>query len=195
MDGGNREIGRTWAYHDATKHSEWSVRSSPHYLDWANQPIPLKIYTTVDPIPLPREAAQSGISALSAISATSVENRGEHIPSLSDLARILYFSAGITKKKTYPGGEIYFRAASCTGALYEFELYVVCTDLSGLKAGIYHFGPGDFALRLLRAGDYRSVLARATAGEESVTHAPVAIVCAGTYWRNAWKYRTRTYRH
>jgi len=195
MGGGNRDIERAWAYHDATKHSEWSVRSSPHYLDWANQPISLKIYTTLDPIPLPREAAQSGISALSAISATSVENGGERIPSLSDLARVLYFSAGITKKKTYPGGEIYFRAASCTGALYEFELYVVCTDLSGLKAGIYHFGPGDFALRLLRAGDYRSVLARATAGEESVTHAPVTIVCAGTYWRNAWKYRTRTYRH
>jgi SagB-type dehydrogenase family enzyme len=64
-----------------------------------------------------------------------------------------------------------------------------------LKAGIYHFGPGDFALRLLRAGDYRPVLAEATAGEPSVLYAPVTIVFTGTYWRNAWKYRTRTYRH
>jgi SagB-type dehydrogenase family enzyme len=191
----NDDTSRAWAYHNATKHSEWSVQTNRHYLDWANQPLPLKIYTTLDPIPLPRDADQTGISALSAISATDVASDAERIPTLADLVRILYFSAGITKKKTYPGGEIYFRAASCTGALYEFELYVVCADLPGLKAGLYHFGPGDFALRLLRAGDFRGVLVDASAREESVAHAPVTIVCTGTYWRNAWKYRARTYRH
>jgi SagB-type dehydrogenase family enzyme len=191
----NPDIGRAWAYHNATKHSEWSIRSSPHYLDWANQPIPLKIYTTLDPIPLPRDAEQTGISALSAISAAGVPATGEKIPPLADLTRILYFSAGITKKKTYPGGEIYFRAASCTGALYEFELYIVCGDLPDLKAGLYHFGPGDFALRLLRPGDHRSLIVNATAHEESAARAPVIIISAGTYWRNAWKYGARTYRH
>jgi SagB-type dehydrogenase family enzyme len=190
----NRDTSRSWAYHNATKHSEWSIRASPHYLDFANQPISLKIYTTIDPIPLPRDADQTGVSALSAIASTGTPPVGS-VPTLNDLARILYFSAGITKKKTYPGGEIYFRAASCTGALYEFELYVVCCDLQGLPAGVYHFGPGDFALRLLRAGDYRAILGHATAQEESVIHAPVVIICTGTYWRNAWKYRTRTYRH
>src|SRR5207237_1383677 len=150
------------------------------------QPLPLKIYTTLDPIPLPRDADQTGISALSAISAAEIAATGEVIPTLKDLARILYFSAGITKKKSYPGGEMYYRAASCTGALYEFELYIVCADLPDLKAGVYHFGPGDFALRLLRTGDYRGVLGQ---------RAPAVIVCAGTYWRNAWKYRERTYRH
>src|SRR5262245_25891105 len=182
----NREPRHAWVYHDATKHSEWSLRASPHYLDWANQPLPLKIYTTLEPIPLPRDADQTGISALSAISATEVATQGRRLPSLADLARILYFSAGITKKKTYPGGEMYFRAASCTGALYEFELYIVCGELQGLRAGVYHFGPGDFALRLLRTGDYRGALE---------LHASAAIICAGTYWRNAWKYRARTYRH
>src|SRR5215510_10223590 len=191
----NDDTNKAWAYHNATKHSEWSVQSSRHYLDWANQPLPLKIYTTLDPIPLPRDADQTGISALSAISATEASVEGERIPTLADLVRILYFSAGITKKKTYPGGEIYFRAASCTGALYEFELYVVCANLPGLTAGLYHFGPGDFALRLLRAGDFRGVLVDASAREESIMHAPVTIICAGTYWRNAWKYRARTYRH
>jgi SagB-type dehydrogenase family enzyme len=195
MRGLNRDIGRALAYHNATKHSEWSVRSNPHYLDWANQPLPFKIYTTLDPIPLPRDAAATGVSTHDAISTTTVTASGESMPALDDLARILFFSAGITKKRTFPGGELYFRAASCTGALYQFELYVVCADLPGLPAGVYHFGPGDFALRRLRAGDYRSVLVHATAGEESVERAPITIVCAGTYWRNAWKYRTRAYRH
>jgi len=191
----NNEISRAWNYHNATKHSQWSVHSSRHYLDFANQPIPLKIYTTIDPIPLPRNADQTGISALSAISTPEVTSETDAIPSVADLARLLFFSAGITKKRSYSGGEMYFRAASCTGALYEFELYLVCGNLPDLQAGIYHFSPGDFALRLLRAGDYRGVLAEATAGEPSVRHAPVTIVCTGTYWRNAWKYRTRTYRH
>jgi SagB-type dehydrogenase family enzyme len=195
QDSPNWDISRTWTYHNATKHSDWSIRASPHYLDWTNQPILLKIYTTVDPIPLPRDADQTGIAALSAISAINIKDDSEKIPVLQDLARLLYFSAGITKKKTYPGGEIYFRAASCTGALYQFELYLVCGDLPDLKAGVYHFGPGDFALRLLRAGDYRGALVDATAGEPSVAHAPAVIICAGTYWRNAWKYRTRAYRH
>jgi SagB-type dehydrogenase family enzyme len=182
----NHEIRHAWEYHNATKHSEWSIRSSRHYLDWANQPLALKIYTTLEPIPLPRDADQTGVSALSAISATETYVEGESTPTLEDLARIFYFSAGITRKKTYPGGEIYFRAASCTGALYEVELYFVCDDLPGLNAGVYHFGPGDFALRQLRAGDYRGVFGLS---------APVVVVCTGTYWRNSWKYGARTYRH
>jgi SagB-type dehydrogenase family enzyme len=200
---GNRDTAQAWAYHNATKHSEWSVRSNRHFLDWANQPLPLKIYTTLEPIPLPRDAEQTGVSALSAIAASSVSTQEETLPTVADLARILYFSAGITRKKTYSGGEIYYRAASCTGALYEFELYVVCGDMPDggmentrqLKAGVYHFGPGDFALRQLRSGDHRGVLVEATAHEQSVVQAPVTIIFAGTYWRNAWKYRTRTYRH
>jgi hypothetical protein len=31
--------------------------------------------------------------------------------------------------------------------------------------------------------------------EPSVAHAPATIICTGTYWRNAWKYQARTYRH
>ena len=42
-----------WAYHNATKHSLHSVRSGRHVLDWPNRPLPFKIYTTLEPIPLP----------------------------------------------------------------------------------------------------------------------------------------------
>ena len=31
--------------------------------------------------------------------------------------------------------------------------------------------------------------------EPAVDHAPATIICTGTYWRNAWKYQARTYRH
>lgn len=192
----NRDLEATWIYHNGTKHSYWSIRSNPHYLDWANQPLPFKIYPTLDPLSLPRDVQPTGAAALAAISQAAVVSEGQAaVPDLKSLGRILYFSAGITRKKTYPGGEIFFRAASCTGALYEVELYLVCGDLPDLEAGVYHFGVADFALRKLRSGDYREVLVRATAGEPGVSHAPATIVCTATYWRNAWKYQARTYRH
>jgi SagB-type dehydrogenase family enzyme len=191
----NRDLAAAWAYHDGTKHSFWSVRHSAHYLDWPNKPLPFKIYTQLDPIQLPREVPPLEMPALEAISATEAEVTGDAVPDLKDLVQVLYYSAGITKSKTYPGGEILFRAASCTGALYEIELYLVCGNLPDLEAGVYHFNPGDLALRRLRAGDYRGVMARATGQEPAVTSAPVTIICTGTYWRNAWKYQARTYRH
>ncbi|MGA7169605.1 MAG: SagB family peptide dehydrogenase [Candidatus Sulfotelmatobacter sp.] len=138
---------------------------------------------------------QTRVTALSAISEPAPSSRADSVPGLQDLARLLYFSAGITKQRAYPGGEIYFRAAACTGALYEIELYVVTGDLPGLDAGVYHFNPADVSLRLLRKDDFRGNLAQATAMEPAVAHAPATIVCTGTYWRNAWKYQARTYRH
>ena len=67
--------------------------------------------------------------------------------------------------------------------------------LPGLAAGVYHFGAAEFGLRQLRSGDFRQALADATGSDASVAHAPVTIICTGTYWRNAWKYHSRTYRH
>jgi SagB-type dehydrogenase family enzyme len=183
-----------WKYHEATKHSYASIHNNTHYMDWNNQPLPFKIYPTLEPMRLPSEVRQSGVAALSAI-AERVPAQTSAAPDLEAVAQLLYLSAGITRRRKYSGGELYFRAAACTGALYEVELYLVCGELGGLEAGVYHFGPAEFALRKLRAGDYRGVLVDATGGEAAIAHAPLTIICTCTYWRNAWKYQARTYRH
>ena len=215
----NQDLEALWNYHKATKHSYQSVRSNAHYLDWANYPLPFKIYSELEPIPLPREWPQTEGGAFAAIGGMGILGRfksaEQPLPSgrgsvfvsddapavshaslnLTTLAAILYHTAGITRHRSRPGGEIYFRAAACTGALYEVELYLVCGQLTDLDAGVYHFNPLDFSLRKLRGGDYRGVLVRSTASEPSIEHALATIVCTGTYWRNAWKYQARTYRH
>lgn len=183
-----------WAYHNHTKHTYESVRSSPQGLDWPNQPIPYKIYTDFEPIPLPEPLAPDTPGALDAIA--DVAQALLPVPlDVPTIASVLHYSAGITKTLKFPGGEMPFRAASCTGALYHIDLYLVCGDLTGLEAGVYHFGVHDHALRRLRGGDYRGVLVQATAGESAVAAAPGILVAASTYWRNAWKYRERAYRH
>ena len=87
------------------------------------------------------------------------------------------------------------RAASATGALYPIEIYVVSQDMPGLKAGVYHFCPGDFSLTKLRSGDHRSSLADAAGDSSSILHSPVTLAFTSIAWRNAWKYQARSYRH
>jgi len=190
----NANAEAAWNYHEVTKHSYTSVRTNPHFLDFGNQPLPFKIYPALEPSRMPTEVRQTGVAALSAI-ACSVPAQTNAAPDLEAVAQLLYLSAGITRQRKYSGGEIYFRAAACTGALYEVELYLVCRELANLQAGVYHFAPAEFGLRRLRDGDYRSVLVEATGGEPAIAHAPLIIVCTCTYWRNAWKYQARTYRH
>lgn len=189
----NRDTTHAWDYHDSTKHSYWSVRRNAHYLDWANAPAPFKVYPDLEPIALPTDIGRTGVTALEAIV-------GERMGSYSFLdfnclAGLLYYSAGITKKKEHPQGTIYFRAAACAGALYPVEVYVVCGDIDGLPAGVYHFNPGDHGLRCLRRGDYRGVLINATADRESIASAPATFVYTAITWRSSWKYRARAYRY
>lgn len=190
----NAETAAVRRYHEATKHSPASIRADRHVLDWDNQPLPFKIYPALGLRPLPRHLPSTGVPALRAI-ATTVEPAAETVPTVEQLAYLLFSSAGIVRTKQFPGGTMAFRAASCTGALYEIDLYVACRDLDGLEAGVYHFDPAEFGLRQLRRGDFRAVLGDAAGGRPPVVEAPVLIVSAGTYWRNAWKYRARTYRH
>ena len=56
-----------WTYHNATKHSYRSIRDHAHFLDWANQPVPFKVYPALELLPLPREVRPTGVPALSAI--------------------------------------------------------------------------------------------------------------------------------
>jgi len=112
---------------------------------------------------------------------------------LTELAELLYFSAGLTRKYRFGSELHYMRAASATGALYPIELYVVAGDVAGLEAGVYHFDPLGFQLSRIRKGDYRTELAAAS--NESITLAPATIAFTSMAWKNAWKYEARSYRH
>jgi SagB-type dehydrogenase family enzyme len=197
----NADLQAAWHYHDATKHSLASLRANRRVMDPEIQPRPYKLYRDLDPLPLPRDWAPLETPALDAIAGrvTTADVGGEArvaVPTLTRLARWLLLSAGIMRRVAYANGrEMYFRAAACTGALYHIDVYLVCGPLPELAAGVYHFGPHDFALRRLRAGDYRALVAEATGNNPAIAAAPVVAVYASTFWRNAWKYQARAYRH
>jgi SagB-type dehydrogenase family enzyme len=191
----NRDTRIARKYHQATKHSPLSIRQDPHYLDWSNHPASFKIYPDLNPIPLLAEVPKPAVPALETVKGSAVTRDGQIIPDLRQIAYLLYYSGGITKKLVYPGQTIYFRAAACAGALYPVEMYLVCANLSGLEAGVYHFSPADYALRRLRAGDYRGFLSRACGDEAGIQKAPAVLVYTAITWRSSWKYRARSYRY
>jgi SagB-type dehydrogenase family enzyme len=159
--------GELRAYHEATKHSRARLALGARPLDFENKPVPFKIYRDLPPIPAP-----------------------------DDIARLCLLSNGVLRWRRDRRGERYgFRAAACTGALYHVELYLATADGPDLPAGLYHYGAHDPALRRLRSGDVRGVLVRATGGFSPVASSPMVIVVTSTFWRNAWKYRARAYRH
>jgi SagB-type dehydrogenase family enzyme len=92
--------GAALRYHEATKHSFVSVRTSGHRLDWENRPHPFKEYLELEPGPLPPE-----------------------------LDRLLRVGAGVVRTRTLAGGDPYhFRAYASAGALYPVEIYPVTPD-------------------------------------------------------------------
>ena len=180
-------------FHDVTTHTPNSVRSSGHVLDWDNKPFPFKVYIDAPSIPLPREIDALSTPTLAALSGAGAAPVARL--TFEALTALLYYTAGVTKKRTYPGGaEVLFRAAASTGALYQTEVYVLAGDVDGLAPGVYHFSPGDFVLRRLREGDARAALASAAA-DDSIARRPCTLVLTAIYWRNTWKYQARGYRH
>lgn len=208
----NRETAAARAFHAATSYvrvrdesgAERGLMGTPPRLeepiwqeDWSLEPFPFKVYETLPPIALPRDLAPTALPALAALARSGDEPGGAAMPDLAALARLGLLSNGLLgRQRTSQSGMIVeYRTAGGTGARYHLELYFVCGDLPDLPAGIYHYGAHDHALRLLRAGDHRGALVAATGGEPAVAAAPVIAALTSTFWRNAWRYKARAYRH
>ena len=122
------------AYHEATKHHRGYVAASRR-VDATLVPKQYKRYMGVPEVTLPPPSTAT---------ATTFDAQ--------TLSTLLHYTAGIVRRREVDGRTLEFRAASCTGALYHVEVYVVCGDLGEIGAGVYHYDVPSESLRLLRAG-------------------------------------------
>jgi SagB-type dehydrogenase family enzyme len=182
-------------YHERTKHHPGSMAGGG--LDFDNQPDDHKRYVGREQVDVDGTVAPAAVPALAALAAGDprpddpATRRGVDATTLRTL---VYYAAGVTATTSYKGQTTRFRAASCTGALYHVDLYPVVGEGGPVPAGVYHFDPLTLSLDVLRSGDHRDVLAAASR-DPRVAEAPVTLVAASEWWRNAWKYGDRTYRH
>jgi SagB-type dehydrogenase family enzyme len=191
---GNEYIEAARVFHEITKHSYTSVRSSPHFLDWDNKPIPYKIYPGAASIALPRDLNLSSTPTLAALSSYVPADFSAPIETAS-LTRILFCADGLTRQKRVGDDDYHFRAAASAGALYPIEIYVAAGDVEDLETGLYHFSPADLRMAGLRRGDWRAYIADAAAKRPSILNACAVIAMSAIYWRSEWKYRARAYRY
>ena len=181
----NSDTTAAHSFHDATKLS---------YISLATKPPLYKSYPDLPALKLPEDLPLPEAPTLPAVSAAISPSASP--PDLASVAQMLHYSAGLIRRSTLrSAGEVHYRAAASAGALYPIELYLVCSNLEGLDAGVYHYAPATNSLALLRSGDFRGNLAASTAGHTSVVSAPASIVCSCVFWRSAWKYRERGYRY
>ena len=181
----NNDTSAARSFHDATKLS---------YISLATKPPLYKTYPNLPSVALPADLPSPEAPTLAAVGGVLSQAQGPL--DLSTLTQLLHYSAGLIRRSTLrTAGEVHYRAAASAGALYPIELYVVCDNLPGLAAGVYHYAPATNTLTLLREGDYRGSLAAAAGDQAAVADAPATIVCTCVFWRSAWKYRERGYRY
>ena len=172
------------AFHDATKLS---------YINLLSKPTLYKTYPGQISISLPA-ATSLDMPTLEAVFLGG-SNKFDIPLDLASITQVLHYSAGLIRKSmSASAGEVHYRAAASAGALYPIELYLVCGDLPGVDAGVYHYAPAKNVLTKLRAGDYRGNLAE-TASDDLIASTPATIISTAVFWRSAWKYRTRGYRY
>ena len=171
------------SFHEATKLS---------YINLLTKPPLYKSYSDLPQISLP-QAESPPMPTLEAVSG-GVPARSTPLD-LASIAQLLHYSGGLIRRSDLASaGEVHYRAAASAGALFPIELYLVCGDLPGLTAGVYHYAPASNSLTKLRAGDFRGNLA-AAADDDSLASVPATIVSTAVFWRSAWKYRERGYRY
>lgn len=194
MDKRDKKKSTAMAYHEATKHSYLSIRSGNYSLEWDIKPSPYKIYNGFPRIELPKGQAYPTLPALESIKKGGYGGT-RNIESIAMLSEILHLSYGHTAKKVYPGITYYLRSSPSAGALYPVEVYFISSSIPGLTDGLYHYTPYDSSIYLIRQGDLRGIISKATGGNRTVINSQLTIILTTIFWRSSWKYQERAYRY
>jgi len=202
----NEQTERLFAYHQATKHSYHSVRSSAHELDWRNQPNPFRTYqgapvTLLVPDPgFPNVGTFAAMAALDGRAQLALlsdsENPDEVRLDANWLSQLLWHSVAVSSWKSVPrtGARYSLRVNPSSGNLHPTETYLALRGFAGLHDGLYHYRADLHALELRSAGGWTQHLAQALRVPWA-RQSRLVVGLTSIFWREAWKYRDRAYRY
>ena len=172
-------------YHHRSKHRLDRYAPGPGRLDWANQPDPFRRYAGAAAIKLPLAADALPIRY-------AALRRGE-LPAMRafdvhSVAVLFELSLGLSAWKSFGGNRWALRCNPSSGNLHPTEGYLLCPNLPGLSAGVYHYVSRDHTLERRAALDHP----RWSAAFENDG---VVLGLSSIYWREAWKYGMRAWRY
>jgi len=142
----------------------------------------------LETIPLPRVEPGGEVEEAICRRRSVRDYSGEPL-TLEELARLLFYSVGVT------GSLEYKRAAPSAGGLTPIELYPVVNYVEGLERGLYHYDPIEHRLHILRREDLRGEIAKACLDQDFLSEAGVVLVLSAVHRRTSWKYGPRAYRY
>jgi len=173
-------------YHRRSKHHLDRYAPGPGRLDWANQPDPFRRYAGAVAIKLPLAADDALPTRYSAL-------RCGELPAMQafdvrSVAVLFELSLGLSAWKSFGGNRWALRCNPSSGNLHPTEVYLLCPNLPGLSAGVYHYVSRDHTLERRAALDHPRWSAAFDTGG-------VVVGLASIYWREAWKYGMRAWRY
>ncbi len=179
----------TERYHELTKYN-------PHTIDklgpvhWDRQPPAFKAISSKVKIDL-LSRLQSVMDHLEEGPQVSASPEA----GLENIARLLFFTLGLTARLgDQSGGDYFLRAAPSAGGLYPTEIYVAARNQSGLPDGLYHYHSLKSALIPVWQGSFWGDLKHYFLGHPGVEASGLIFIFTGLYGRSAWRYKERAYR-
>jgi SagB-type dehydrogenase family enzyme len=141
-----------------------------------------------DVIQLPVPKHEGGISVERAIfRRRSIRSFTGDTLTLQEVSQLLWAAGG----KTVDGITGPTRAYPSAGATYPLEIYLVAGNVKDLGPGIYRYSWRGNSITLVRKGDLRSELMKASYGQRMIGQAPVTIVITALYARTTSRYGER----
>ncbi|MEM4783872.1 MAG: SagB/ThcOx family dehydrogenase [Sulfolobales archaeon] len=149
-------------------------------------------------LPLPTKVTKLVVEEAMLLRKSIREWRKEPI-TITQLSMLLWATQGLVEDA---GFGWYRRTAPSAGATYPLEVYVVVGEKgvsigSGefLKAGVYKYDYLRHSIKLVKEGDFRVDLWRASLRQDWVRDAPVTIVLCAIYERTTGRYGERGVRY
>jgi SagB-type dehydrogenase family enzyme len=172
-------------YHQQTKHQPTRYARALGYMDWANQPLPYRLYQGAEktPLPLLDDEMPAPYCALS----QQLDIPAQPI-SLTSIASMLQLSLGLSAWKQYGGSEWALRINPSSGNLHPTECYLLLPEIAQQTASSMHYNP------YINSLEKRAEIPENTAQQLS-EHQGFALVLTSIPWREAWKYGERAYRY
>ena len=188
-------------YHQQTKHRPGAYARSAGYMDWANQPLPYRLYQGSEKINLPLNPK---VLVSSAVNLFQSSTQAADIICLDSIARLLQNSLGLSAWKSYNGTEWALRINPSSGNLHPTECYLLLPDLvptslpemsstlateqAHKNAYSVHYNP------YINSLEKRALLSD-SASDFLNKKQGFAVLLTSIAWREAWKYGERAYRY
>ncbi|ARI76221.1 SagB family peptide dehydrogenase [Halobacillus mangrovi] len=161
-------------------------------VDWADAPLPYKIYRDLPSFPLAHDIP------------LSFQNQSFHSGDLDTISYYLWYVYGLSQfSQTALSSEMdhdsietiqsFRRFPPSGGALYPNELYLYLKT-EALPKGMYHYDVAHHSLSLLREGNFDSYLAKSLGDTSPMCDCFAVIIITTMFWKNFFKYNNFSYR-